>query len=178
MLTSSSKTTLRLFGDFSSTRIGLEAVQTGETHQEIAYDYGQNAKGKPNQPFGFAGGLYDADTGLVRFGARDYDAYTGRWTAKDPILFRGAQANLYAYVHNDPINFVDPVGLSGIGEVFGAIGDFAGNYQDMRDANTVGADKYFHCKANCQASKRIFPRRRLHDKRSDIDHLYINRTVF
>ena len=27
-------------------------------------------------PFGFAGGLYDDDTGLVRFGARDYDAYS------------------------------------------------------------------------------------------------------
>jgi hypothetical protein len=24
----------------------------------------------------------------------------------------------------------------------------------MRDANTIGADKYFHCKANCQASRR------------------------
>ncbi|HET8934091.1 MAG TPA: RHS repeat-associated core domain-containing protein [Polyangiales bacterium] len=35
------------------------------------------------QPFGFAGGLYDADTGLVRFGERDYDALTGRWTKKD-----------------------------------------------------------------------------------------------
>lgn len=23
----------------------------------------------------------------------------------------------------------------------------------MRDANTIGADKYFHCKANCQAAK-------------------------
>jgi uncharacterized protein RhaS with RHS repeats len=37
------------------------------------------------QPFGYAGGLYDRDTGLVRFGARDYDPETGRWTAKDPI---------------------------------------------------------------------------------------------
>ena len=35
------------------------------------------------QPFGFAGGLYDPDTGLVRFGARDYDAETGRWTSKE-----------------------------------------------------------------------------------------------
>ena len=41
------------------------------------------------QPFGFAGGLYDPDTKLVRFGARDYDPRTGRWTAKDPILFAG-----------------------------------------------------------------------------------------
>ncbi len=33
------------------------------------------------QPFGFAGGLWDRDTGLVRFGARDYDPEVGRWTS-------------------------------------------------------------------------------------------------
>ncbi|CAK0769578.1 hypothetical protein CCP4SC76_510006 [Gammaproteobacteria bacterium] len=49
------------------------------------------------QPFGFAGGLYDRDTGLVRFGYRDYDAETGQWTAKDPIGFRGGDTDLYAY---------------------------------------------------------------------------------
>jgi len=64
------------------------------------------------QPFGFAGGLYDRDTGLVRFGARDYDPDTGRWTAKDPILFAGGDANLFAYVDNDPVNWVDPAGLA------------------------------------------------------------------
>jgi RHS repeat-associated protein len=42
------------------------------------------------QPFGFAGALYDRDTGLVRFGARDYDPETGRRTAKDPVGFAGA----------------------------------------------------------------------------------------
>ncbi len=63
------------------------------------------------QPFGFAGGLYDPDTGLVRFGARDYDPVTGRWTATDPISFAGGQANLYGYVINDPVNLVDPSGL-------------------------------------------------------------------
>lgn len=40
-------------------------------------------------PFGFAGGLHDRDTGLVRFGFRDYSPELGRWTAKDPILFAG-----------------------------------------------------------------------------------------
>jgi RHS repeat-associated protein len=70
------------------------------------------------QPFGFAGGLYDPDTGLVRFGVRDYDADVGRWMAKDPILFSGGQANIYAYVANDPINRRDPTGLG-----WGAITD-------------------------------------------------------
>jgi RHS repeat-associated protein len=63
------------------------------------------------QPFGFAGGLYDPDTKLVRFGARDYDAQTGRWTAKDPIEFDGGDSNIYAYVGGNPVNFIDPFGL-------------------------------------------------------------------
>ncbi len=63
-------------------------------------------------PFGFAGGLYDSDTKLTHFGYREYDAYTGKWTAKDPILFKGGDSNLYGYVLNDPVNLVDPEGLS------------------------------------------------------------------
>lgn len=66
------------------------------------------------QPFGYAGGIYDPATGLVRFGARDYDAWTGRWTAKDPILFGGGDVNLYGYVHSDPVNWVDPSGLAAV----------------------------------------------------------------
>jgi RHS repeat-associated protein len=63
------------------------------------------------QPFGFAGGLYDQDTKLVRFGARDYDPNTGRWTAKDPILFAGGDTDLYGYVLDDPVNRIDPMGM-------------------------------------------------------------------
>ena len=62
-------------------------------------------------PFGFAGGLYDPDTGLVRFGARDYDPEIGHWTAKDPIDFGGGSVNLYEYVLDDPVNWIDPLGL-------------------------------------------------------------------
>ena len=61
-------------------------------------------------PFGFAGGLYDRDTGLVRFGYRDYDPDIGRWTAKGPIFFGGGDTDLYGYCLNDPVNGVDPTG--------------------------------------------------------------------
>lgn len=64
------------------------------------------------QPFGFAGGHFDHETGLVRFGARDYDAEVGRWTARDPVLFGGGDVNLYRYVSSDPVNYIDPSGLS------------------------------------------------------------------
>jgi RHS repeat-associated protein len=64
-------------------------------------------------PFGFAGGLSDPDTGLVRFGYRDYDPDTGRWTAKDPIFFDGGSIDFYGYVLDNPINTVDPNGLKG-----------------------------------------------------------------
>lgn len=74
----------------------------------ISRGRGENA---PTHPFGFAGGVYDEATGWVRFGARDYDPWTGRWTAKDPIGFAGGDVNLYAYVGNDPVRFFDPTGL-------------------------------------------------------------------
>ena len=75
--------------------------------QRIDYDEFGNVITDTNpgfQPFGFAGGIDDRDTGLVRFGARDYDPETGRWTAKDPIRFEGNDTNLYGYVLNDLIN--------------------------------------------------------------------------
>ncbi len=62
-------------------------------------------------PIGFAGGLYDSDTGLVRFGARDYDPSIGRWTAKDPIDFYGGDVNLYGYVGEGPVDYIDVLGL-------------------------------------------------------------------
>ena len=55
--------------------------------------------------------MYDNDTKLVRFGARDYDAFSGRWTCKDPIDFEGGDTNLFAYCMNDPVNFLDPDGM-------------------------------------------------------------------
>ena len=85
-------------------------------------------------PFGFAGGLFDRDTGLVRFGHRDYDPDTGRWTAKDPIGFGGGDTDLYGYVLSDPVNFVDPVGKDGIAV------DIGGGLASGGGDNLIGYD--------------------------------------
>jgi RHS repeat-associated protein len=85
----------------------------GTIAQRIDYDAWGNMLQDTNpgfQPFGYAGGLYDPQTGLVRFGARDYDAKVGRWTTKDPIGFAGGDTNLYAYVGNNPVNGIDTQG--------------------------------------------------------------------
>jgi RHS repeat-associated protein len=67
-------------------------------------------------PQGFAGGLYDADTRLVRFGARDYEPSLGRWVSKDPRGFAGG-LNFYDYAKNDPVNFVDLRGRNAVAAV-------------------------------------------------------------
>ncbi|NER82747.1 MAG: hypothetical protein F6K42_24965 [Leptolyngbya sp. SIO1D8] len=92
-------------------------IETGEIGQEISYDAFGNMISNSNPDFqslGFACGLYDIDTRLTRFGARDYDPETGRWTAMDPLLFNGGQPNLYVYANNDPVNRIDPSGLQSI----------------------------------------------------------------
>ncbi len=89
---------------------------TGAIIKRIDYDSFGNILTDSNPaftvPFGFAGGLYDRDTGLVRFGARDYDPVIGKWTAKDPIDFGGGDLNIFEYVLGDPVNGVDPGGLA------------------------------------------------------------------
>ncbi len=107
--------TYRLLTDLrASVRLVVDAA-TGEVAQRLDYDeYGRVLQDTcPGfQPFGFAGGLYDPATGLVRFGARDYDPQTGRFTAADPQLFGGGDTNLYNYALCDPVNLVDPSGLA------------------------------------------------------------------
>ncbi len=91
------------------------ADASGNVIKKIEYDSFGNIINGTNPdfavPFGFAGGLYDRDTKLVRFGYRDYDPETGRWTAKDPIGFAGGDTDMYGYCLNDPINSIDTDGL-------------------------------------------------------------------
>jgi RHS repeat-associated protein len=86
--------------------------QNGEVSDSIVnpVQYPKPASLHFDLPFGFAGGLWDKDTKLVRFGVRDYDAETGRWTSKEPLGFAGAR-NFYVYAGNDGVNYVDLDGL-------------------------------------------------------------------
>lgn len=43
--------------------------------------------------------------------------------------------------------------LNEIKQIYGAVESFKHNYQDLREANTKNADKYFHAKANCEAAQ-------------------------
>ena len=57
----------------------------------------------------FAGQYYDVETGLHYNYHRHYDPSVGRYLAADPIGLDGG-INLFVYVQNDPVNFVDPEG--------------------------------------------------------------------
>jgi RHS repeat-associated protein len=101
-----------------SVRLVVNA-STGEVVQRLDYDAWGNISSDSSpgfQPFAFAGGVYDSDTGLTHFGFRDYDAATGTWTGKDPIRLAWLSPDLmaqspYAYARNNPLRFVDSDGL-------------------------------------------------------------------
>ena len=115
-------------------------ASTGVVAQRMDYDeFGIITQDtNPNfQPFGFAGGLVDNQTGLTRFGARDYDAHTGRWTSKDPIRFAGGDSNIYGYVFSDPVNFIDPTGKFLFNVVSGAIGALLGGLDASKNPNAT-----------------------------------------
>lgn len=99
--------------------------------------------------FGYRGEYYNAQTGAVYLRARYYEPELGRFNQKD--ILRGdisvpVSLNRYAYVRNDPVNFVDPSGMSlkslvqkGVSKVTNAVKSFV---QDpigttKKAANTV-----------------------------------------
>jgi RHS repeat-associated protein len=93
----------------------VEAVLDNTQSVVAAYRYDPFGKllaktGTLDQPFGFSTKRYDAQTGLIEYGFRRYAPAIGRWTTRDPLGETGG-INLYAFVGNNPVNWVDPWGL-------------------------------------------------------------------
>lgn len=60
----------------------------------------------------YTGREWDKETGLHYYRARYYDPMDGRFVSKDSISFAGGDVNLYGYVQNNPVNWIDPDGLT------------------------------------------------------------------
>jgi RHS repeat-associated protein len=122
--------TFRIISDHLGSPRLIVNTSTGATVERIDYDEFGNVTQDTSPgtiPFGFAGGIYDRDTGLVRFGARDYDPSVGRWTSKDPIRFQGG-TNLYEYALCDPVNKGDPSGEKWVWPTPGNLDCLSGYY--------------------------------------------------
>src|SRR5262249_58190573 len=59
----------------------------------------------------FTGLTFLRNAGLLQANQRIYDAPTGRWIQQDPKRFGAGDSKLDRYVHNNPVNGIDPSGL-------------------------------------------------------------------
>lgn len=103
--------------DYFYSQDGLGSVtgiidSSGHILETYAYDvYGlPTTTGSLGNPYLFTGREYDPEVGLYYYRARYYEPRLGRFLTTDPIR-RVADPHLYAYVGNNPINYVDPLGL-------------------------------------------------------------------
>lgn len=114
------------FDHLGSVREVLDGA--GQIQSRYAYGpYGARTALLENvpSPFGFTGHFRHARSGLSLTYLRPYDSGLGRWLARDP-MGENAGWNLYAYVGNDPLNFVDPFGDCGI--EWSKLGDAGRNF--------------------------------------------------
>ncbi len=52
---------------------------------------------------------------VIGFATNGRDAYNRVLISEDPIGFEGGDVNLFRYVGNNPVNWIDPIGLAQIG---------------------------------------------------------------
>jgi RHS repeat-associated protein len=88
-----------------------------DRHGHPSRHYRYSAFGVPeehkadSQLYRFTGREWDRETGLYYYRARYYDAEDGRFLQEDPVGLVGGNSNLYQYAKNNPLYWVDPLGL-------------------------------------------------------------------
>jgi RHS repeat-associated protein len=105
------------FHYFQADGLGSIVTITGPSGNAVqSYTYDSFGMVTPSTEFrnsyAFTGREWDRETGLYYYRARYYDPMEGRFISKDPISFAGGDVNLYGYAQNNPVNWVDPSGLS------------------------------------------------------------------
>ena len=55
---------------------------------------------------------WDAETEMYSYRLRTYAPDMGRFISEDPLRFGAGDVNFYRYVGNNPISFIDPLGLT------------------------------------------------------------------
>jgi RHS repeat-associated protein len=89
-----------------------------DANRNVVQRYNYDSFGKITPQTNFANSYtftdreYDPQTGLYYYRARYYDPMDGRFISKDPISFTGGDVNLYGFVQNNPVNWIDPLGWS------------------------------------------------------------------
>jgi RHS repeat-associated protein len=85
---------------------------SGTVMQPRAYDsFGNLTDGADQEGYAFTGREWNPESGLYYYRARYYDPNIGRFISEDPVGLLGG-VNFYAYVDNDPVNWIDSWGLA------------------------------------------------------------------
>jgi len=94
----------------SVTELTSQKQKTTERYEYDSFGNLYRQGNRTKNTYTFTGREFDKETGLYYYRNRYYDPKIGRFITQDPLgMIDGP--NLYAYVNNNPVNFVDPLGL-------------------------------------------------------------------